>query len=86
MYALDAENGHLVWRYATEGQITSSPAVAEGAVVFGSVDQSIYCLEVKTGELRWRFQTGGAVTSSPRISEGVIYIGSHDRNVYAVPL
>ena len=78
-------NGRLVWRHATDNQVTSSPAVTEGAVYFGSVDGAVYSLNATTGSLRWRFQTDGPVTSSPTIVDGVVYIGSDDRYLYALP-
>jgi outer membrane protein assembly factor BamB len=74
-----------VWKYATEGQVNSSPAVANGALYVGSVDGAIYSLDVKTGTIRWRLHTNGPVVSSPIIDEDTIYIGSNDRLVYALP-
>ncbi len=65
-------------------KVTSSPAVFEDAVYFGSVDGNVYSVDARTGTLRWRVRTGGPVTSSPAIADGVIYIGSTDRHVYAL--
>jgi outer membrane protein assembly factor BamB len=82
---LDAESGRLVWRYDVDAQVTSNPALFEGAVYFGAVDGAIYSLDTQTGNLRWRFQTDGPVTSSPAIADGVVYVGSDDRYIYAFP-
>jgi len=44
LYALNATNGNRVWRYSTGAPIESSPAVADGRVFFGSLDNSVYAL------------------------------------------
>jgi len=63
---------------------TSSPAVFEGTIFFGSGDHSVYALDERTGQLRWRFQAGDVVHSSPAIAKGVLYIGCWDGNLYAL--
>lgn len=44
LYALNATNGNRIWRYSTGAPIVSSPAVADGRVFFGSLDNSVYAL------------------------------------------
>ena len=63
---------------------TSSPAVYENRVYFGSGDSNVYALDARTGELAWKFATGGVVHSSPSIAHGMVYIGSFDSFVYAL--
>lgn len=74
----------LLWRFATDGPVYSSPAVVEGVLYVGSMDGHLYALDIATGDLRWRFHTGPGFISSPAIAEGVVYIGSHDGHVYAL--
>jgi outer membrane protein assembly factor BamB len=62
----------------------SSPAVADGAVYFGSGDGNIYSLDAITGELRWKFKTGDVVHSSPALADGVLFVGSWDSYFYAI--
>ena len=62
----------------------SSPAVAGGAVYFGSGDGNIYALDVSTGGLKWKFHTGDVVHASPALADGVLYIGSWDSYFYAL--
>src|SRR5881392_2555015 len=45
----------------------SSPAVADGAVYFGSGDGNLYSLDANSGALRWKFRTGDVVHASPAI-------------------
>ena len=62
----------------------SSPAIAAGAVYFGSGDGNIYALDAATGALKWKFHTGDVVHASPAIADGKLYIGSWDSNFYAL--
>jgi outer membrane protein assembly factor BamB len=85
LYALNAQNGALLWRYTTGDQITlSSPAVADGKVYFGSNDGNIYSLDATDGGVVWKYPTNGYVVASPAIHGGVVYIGSYDHSLYAL--
>ena len=46
--ALNASTGALLWRYATGGDVQSSPAVANGVVYVGSSDGNVYALNAGT--------------------------------------
>jgi inhibitor of cysteine peptidase len=76
--------GALKWRFKTDGQIVSSPAIAaDGTVYVGSEDNYFYAIN-RDGSLKWRFKTGGIIRSSPAIaSDGTIYVGSFDGKLYA---
>ena len=82
--ALDAYSGNLLWEFPTGGSIMSSPAIANGIVYFGCIDNNTYALDASTGALIWNFTTGGRVQSSPAVANGVVYFGSYDNNTYAL--
>jgi len=63
---------------------TSSPAVAEGKVYFGSGDGNVYAVDAKTGLLQWKFPTQDVVHSSPAVVNRIVYIGSWDSRLYAL--
>ena len=88
LYALDAEDGSFKWKYATDGTIVSSPAVAEdeNMVLFGSIDHSLYSVDARAGQLNWTVPTKGPVRSSPRVAHGHAFFGSDDGYLYAVRL
>ena len=44
LYALEAGNGRLRWKFRSGGPIISSPAIVNGVVYFGSTDHHIYAL------------------------------------------
>ncbi len=92
LYAIDLESGETRWRFATEGvdlssaefgfdrkTIQSSPAVADGTVLFGSRDGKFYAVDVASGELRWRYDNGMPwVVSSPAVFDSMAIVGSSD--------
>jgi outer membrane protein assembly factor BamB len=63
---------------------TSSPAVANGKVYFGSGDGNVYAVDTKTGVLQWKFATGDVVHASPAVVGNTVYIGSWDSHLYAI--
>lgn len=63
---------------------SSSPAVTNGKVYFGSGDGNVYALDAQTGALVWKFPTGDVVHASPAVVNGTVYIGSWDSFFYAI--
>ena len=63
---------------------TSSPAVANGKVYFGSGDGNVYAVDAQTGALLWKFPTKDVVHSSPAVVNNTVYIGSWDSYLYAI--
>jgi outer membrane protein assembly factor BamB/serine/threonine protein kinase len=84
VYALDADDGGLRWRFTADGVIRSSPCVSAGVVYAGSFDHKLYALDATTGRRRWAFPTGGQVATSPVASGGTVFVGSNDHRLYAL--
>jgi eukaryotic-like serine/threonine-protein kinase len=63
---------------------TSSPAVANGKVFFGSGDGGVYAADAQTGVLQWKFRTQDVVHASPAVVGNTVYIGSWDSYLYAI--
>jgi outer membrane protein assembly factor BamB len=83
VYALNASDGSLVWKYKTGGNVLSPAAVADGKVYVGSEDNKVYALNATTGAYIWSYKTDGIVISSPAVAGSVVYVGSYDHLVYA---
>ena len=62
---------------------TSSPAVANGKVYFGSGDGNVYAVTADTGIELWKVQTKDVVHASPAVYNNTVYIGSWDSILYA---
>lgn len=92
LYALDAADGELAWKFATGDVVHSSPAVVDGVLYVGSFDRFFYALDAATGALKWKLETGAdaenhnqeGIPSSPCVADGVVYFGCRDFHLYAV--
>ena len=81
-FALSPEDGHVLWRYATQQNasgkgIFSSPAAHGDTVVFGAYDGVVYALSAQNGAERWAYRGADWVGSSPMIAPALntVYIG-----------
>jgi outer membrane protein assembly factor BamB len=77
---------YLKWRFKTGGKVRSSPAVVDGAVLFGSEDGHLYCLNAADGGLRWKFFAGGDLSSSPAVAGGAVFFTGGNGDIYALDL
>jgi outer membrane protein assembly factor BamB len=92
VYALDAADGALRWKFTTGDVVHASPAVVDGVVFVGSWDSRFYAIDAATGAEKWRFQAGEdpllhnqvGFASSPTVADGVVYTGCRDSNLYAL--
>ncbi len=48
-----------VWKHATGGPVSSTPAVADGVVYAVSYDGKLHAVDAQTGHVRWKFSSGG---------------------------
>jgi outer membrane protein assembly factor BamB len=84
IYAINPD-GSLRWRFATNGHVSSAPALlADGTVVAGSQDDLLYAV-APNGQKRWDFRAGGDIEAAPAVGDdGTIYVGSDDHKLYAL--
>lgn len=84
IYALDTQTGNEIWKYETDDEIVSSPAVVDGTVFIGSSDGKLYAINQHTGEIDWEFQTNGSIYSTPAVIGNTVYMSSNRDQVYAL--
>lgn len=60
--------GPCAFAFGPVGPISSSPALAEDHVYFGSDDGNLYAIDKCTGALAWQFPTGAPIVSSPAVA------------------
>lgn len=72
------------WMFDSKFTIASTPAVAEGIVIVGNSDGTVFGLSLEDGSERWRFQSGNSVYSTPAISDGKVVFGSTDNFIYCL--
>lgn len=84
LYAIDADNGELIWRFDATSErdsgIDGAPVVINNRVYFGSWNGYVYCLNTENGDLIWSYSDGngkmGHVIASLTVVDGVIYFGT----------
>ena len=77
-------NVTVEWKYSSDANIISTPAVAGDDVLVGNQNGKFVCISYKTGDEKWSFRTGGAIFSSPAVSKGVVVFGSADGTIYGL--
>ena len=66
----------IKWIFTTANDVTSSPAVVNGKVYIGSVDEHFYCLDADTGQELWKYYIPGLAGCSPAVYNGKVFIDS----------
>ncbi len=89
VYAVDASNGELKWKFATNGVIHTSPVIYKNTIYIGSWDTYMYAIDAGTGKEKWKFKTGGdmpmsGIQASATVYDDVIYFGARDAFFYAL--
>ena len=89
IYAIDAKNGSLIWRYPSEPdaktQFFAAPEVSEDQVFAGSYNNSLVALDKNTGTEKWSFNKAkDRFIASPLVVEGKVYAPNTDKYLYAL--
>ena len=86
IYALNASDGSVRWKYLAEHEIVGTPAVNQnGNIYVGSKDDYLHCL-LSDGTLSWKKQLDSDAQGSPVISlQNVVFICTLN-NLYAFDL
>lgn len=79
-------NVRASWVFSSAANVISTPAVAEGKVIFGNQQGHIHALDLATGKPLWSYQAGAAVYSSPAVAQQRVITGSADGNIYCLRL
>lgn len=85
LYALNAANGAVAWRFDTEMPLGNSPTVANGVVYVGGYDKKLHALDAQTGAHLWSFSGARAgYDTNPLVVEGLVIAGNRDGRLYAI--
>ncbi len=92
VYAVDAANGALRWKFPMRDVVHASPSIADGTVYVGSWGGDFHAIDAASGEEKWLFQAGVdpaihnqvGFQSSAAVVDGVVYVGCRDAHVYAL--
>ena len=64
-------------------RIDSSPVVADGKVIFGSMDGKLYILSLKDGKEIVTYEVGEPISSTPAVLDGRILLSCEDGKIYS---
>jgi len=85
LYALNAANGNLVWRYDTELPLGNSPTLANGIAYVAGHDRKIHALDAITGVHLWEFAGAeSGYDTNPLVVNGRVFAGNRDGYMYAI--
>ena len=76
----------LDWKYPVQYGVSSSPAIVNGVVYFGTEDGNFYALDARTGTHLWAFSAGSRAGpfTSPAVVNSLVYFGAGNHEVYAL--
>lgn len=91
--ALDLATGALRWAHpGLAGFPPGTPALADGKVVFGTWNQTLYALHAKDGRLAWQWRNEqrsayySPAMCTPVIQHGVVYVVAPDEQLHGFSL
>jgi len=79
-----ADSLTLLWKFKTDAEVKSSPAISAGRVFIGSSDKNVYALDLQSGAKLWSYKTGDSVEAAPCVLDGRVFVGSADNWLYAL--
>jgi outer membrane protein assembly factor BamB len=86
LHALDYETGERIWRFETQGRISSVPRVAEGLVFIGKNSHldEFYAVDQKTGEPVWETRVGWTSVGATAYRNGRIFLGTVGGKMFGI--
>jgi outer membrane protein assembly factor BamB len=84
VYALNARNGKVIWRFAADEQVNTAGAYWRGTVYIASNAGTLFAVDARTGRERWRARAGSGefFYATPTVAYGRVFIGNTDGTMY----
>jgi len=79
-----ADSLDLLWKYQTDGPISSSAVVYSGLVFVGSDDGYVHVVKLKNGRKVWTYKTEDAVQAPGCVVDDMVLVGSLDCYLYCL--
>src|SRR5438045_497634 len=75
LYALNAVDGHVIWRNRRAGVNVSTPAIAEGRVFVNAEDPQfgLWAFNAQNGAFLWRSEMLGESEATVTVANGIVY-------------
>ena len=82
MYAIDATDGSLKWKFLAENWFWARPVLYGGNLYAGCLDKKVYVLAAASGNKMAEYDLGSPVSSMPVVVGGSVIFASRDGIVY----
>ncbi len=83
----DLEKNEVLWSFPDDKHaFFSSPAIADGRVVFGGRNKQLHCVRQSDGVLLWKYATRRKVDGSPVIAGDAVVFGTADGRIQVLAL
>ncbi len=76
--------GEQLWQSKTDYRFSAGPALADGALIFGTLDGEAVALEAADGQPRWNVQLSSEVVAPPVGDGDLVVLRSGDGRVYGL--
>jgi outer membrane protein assembly factor BamB len=84
VYALNARNGRVRWRFEADDQVNTSAAFWRRTVYIATNGGTLYAINARNGKLRWSADSGGEFFyATPTLAYGRVFIGNTDGTMYS---
>lgn len=83
VYAINADNGTMLWSAKTTGSVTAPPIININNILVAD-SNALRALDVQTGKEIWRFETNGLIRSIPSLYQATVYFQNDDMKLYAL--
>ncbi|HEV7769131.1 MAG TPA: PQQ-binding-like beta-propeller repeat protein [Solirubrobacterales bacterium] len=84
LVAVDAGDGHEVWKRNLDAHLESSPMVVGGTLYVGTDKTNVVALETSDGSVRWQFNSPGAIKASPSYHDGRLFVADYEGGVFCL--
>jgi outer membrane protein assembly factor BamB len=86
LYALDLENGRMLWEFHAGSRITTRPVVIDNRVVVGTDQGILHVLTAADGVELWRYQAPGTLMAAPTAGDRILYVPDQSGRIAAISM
>lgn len=72
-----------LWTFQTKDSIKSTPAVVDGVVYVGSMDEHLYAIDLAGGKEKWKYKAG-PLKAAPAVRNGLVFVGDSEGKFHCV--
>ena len=81
-YAINADNGALIWKIQTDAPIIASAAQTKNQIILGSFDGNLYVIDKSDGKVAQKIKLSGRVRTQPAIWKNYLVVGAEDSEIF----